>query len=51
MTRYDGFTNTWTEMPCMKTGRCFSSSCLTQDGQFIYVFGGYDGKPIDAMEK
>ena len=51
MTRYDGVSNTWTEMPSMKVGRCFSSASLTLDGQFVYVFGGYDGKPIDSIEK
>jgi len=35
----------------LRAGRCFTGASATVDNQFIYVFGGYDGKPIDSIER
>ena len=38
-------------MAGMKAGRCFSSASISQDNHYIFIFGGYDGKPIDSIER
>jgi N-acetylneuraminic acid mutarotase len=51
MPRYDVVTNSWVDIDSLKVGRCFASVSASLDNQFIYIFGGYDGKPLDALER
>lgn len=49
--KYDFISKKWTYMKDMKVARCYLSSAPSSDFRYIYVFGGYNGKPISSVER
>ena len=49
--KYDYSTKKWKYIQDMNYPRCFFSSCSSNDFQFIYSIGGYDGKPLSSVER
>ena len=49
--KYDFISKKWTYLKDMKVARCYLSSAPSSDFRYIYVFGGYNGKPISSVER
>jgi Kelch motif len=51
MEKYCLITKRWIRMKPMNTARCTLSAVASADCQFIYVLGGYNGQPLDLVER
>lgn len=49
--KYDISVRKWKYVQELNYSRCFSSSVNSFDFQFIYTIGGYDGKPLNTIER
>ncbi len=49
--KYEFSTGKWKYVDEMKHSRSFCSSVNSFDYQFIYTFGGYNGKPLSSVER
>jgi influenza virus NS1A-binding protein len=49
--KFDFVTKKWSYIEDMNYPRCLFSSCVSSDLQYIYVAGGYDGKPLTVCER
>jgi hypothetical protein len=49
--KYDFSAKRWKYIEDMTYPRCLFSCCISSDLQFIYVAGGYDGKPLSSIER
>jgi hypothetical protein len=43
--------NKWIRVKSMNTARCTLSAVASADCQSIYVIGGYNGQPMDTVER
>ena len=43
--------NCWENLKEINTERCFATAVGSVDNQFIYLFGGYRGEPLDTIER
>lgn len=49
--KYDYFTNQWTLVKPLNTPRCTLSAVASSDCQYIYVVGGFNGSPLNTVER
>ena len=49
--RYDIEKNCWINMPKMRSARCAMAATATTDYRYIFVIGGYDGEPLNCVER
>jgi hypothetical protein len=49
--KYDFNIRKWKYIEDMNYPRCHFSSVCSSDFQFIYVLGGFDGKPLNTFER
>lgn len=49
--RYDYFTQKWSIMKPMNSARGTFSSIVSPNCNFIYAIGGFNGQPIDHVER
>lgn len=49
--KYDFMTKKWEYIEDMNFPKCHFSCVNSNDFRYIYVIGGYDGKPINLMER
>lgn len=49
--RYDETLNEWTFISSMNVARCTLSAVTSNDNQYIYVLGGFNGNPLDSVER
>lgn len=51
MERYDILTDKWTLCAQMNYPRCTLAAVSSNDCQYIYVLGGFDGKFLNVVER
>jgi len=49
--KYDFQSKKWSHIEDLNHPRCLFSCCVSNDFQYIYVAGGYDGKPLNSFER
>ncbi len=49
--KYDIPLKKWKLIHDMNFARCFASAVASSDFQYIYIMGGYDGKPLNTVER
>lgn len=49
--KFDFRTRKWKYVQDMNYSRCLFSSCASHDLQYIYVIGGYNGRPLSYVER
>lgn len=49
--KYDFSIKKWKYVQDMITAKCNFSCTASNDFQYIYVAGGYDGKPLNTLER
>jgi len=50
--RYDIEKDTWTRIECMESPRCTLACVVSMpDYRYIYAVGGFNGKPLDSVER
>lgn len=49
--RYDVFSNEWLPVKPMNKARCTLSACASSDYQYIYAIGGFNGVPLNLIER
>jgi influenza virus NS1A-binding protein len=49
--KYDFILKKWKFLPDMNFSKGFSSVACSSDFQYIYSIGGYDGKPLNVIER
>ena len=49
--RYDYYQKKWKYLQDMNFPRSFFSCVASNDCRYIYAIGGYDGKPLNSLER
>ena len=49
--KYDFFANEWAQVKPMKRARCTLAAVASTDCQYIYVIGGFNGAPLNHIER
>jgi N-acetylneuraminic acid mutarotase len=49
--KYDFQSRKWKYLQDMSNSRCHFACCVSNDLQYIYVIGGYNGKPLNQVER
>lgn len=49
--RYDIEKEEWVAVKEFKEARCTMACVASGDGRFIYIMGGYDGRPLNSVER
>ena len=49
--KFDLMQEKWVKVKAMNVARCTLSAVASGDCQYIYVIGGYNGTPLDVVER